>query len=302
MTRSEGEQSRPSRRLGITGYVGLVREGYDELVKAIIRPPRAEYSLNDLGPSEFRYGGVDFVRQDVSVPNRRGLALCGSLWRRADLEPGSSFPCVVYLHGNASCRAEATTIASQVLALGAALFSFDFAGCGLSEGNYISLGFFERDDVETMIGWLREYAGVGAVALWGRSMGAVSSVMQAARDPSIAGLVLDSPFASLEQAVPQSSSRLVRGSSCGWRVGLSSSCWSRLRTTPPHHAPTHPLPTPLPLTLPSPSKPRHPSLPPRHPPSLPRQRLPSSSSLADQTATGPRARPPRPASSSCLGQ
>ena len=30
MTRSEGEQSRPSRRLGITGYVGLVREGYDE--------------------------------------------------------------------------------------------------------------------------------------------------------------------------------------------------------------------------------------------------------------------------------
>ena len=36
---------RPCRRLGITGYVGLVREGYDELVKAIIRPPRAEYSL-----------------------------------------------------------------------------------------------------------------------------------------------------------------------------------------------------------------------------------------------------------------
>ena len=36
-----------------------------ELVKAIIRPPRAEYSLNDLGPSEFRYGGVDFVRSHL---------------------------------------------------------------------------------------------------------------------------------------------------------------------------------------------------------------------------------------------
>jgi len=236
MARSEGEQSRPSRRLGITGYVGLVREGYDELVKAIIRPPRAEYSLNDLGPSEFRYGGVDFVRQDVSVPNRRGLALCGSLWRRADLEPGSSFPCVVYLHGNASCRAEATTIASQVLALGAALFSFDFAGCGLSEGNYISLGFFERDDVETMIGWLREYAGVGAVALWGRSMGAVSSVMQAARDPSIAGLVLDSPFASLEQVALE----LVSGGPDGDRPeGVPNVpgflVKSALRMVPPPH-------------------------------------------------------------------
>jgi len=191
--------SASSRRLGITGYWGLMREGYDELVKAIIRPPRAQYSISDLGLAEFSYGGVNFVRQDVSVPNRRGLALCGSLWRRADMTPDASFPCVIYLHGNASCRVEATTVAAQVLSLGAALFSFDFAGCGHSEGDYISLGFYERDDVQTMIEWLREYAGVGALALWGRSMGAASAVMQAARDPSIAGLVLDSPFASLEQ-------------------------------------------------------------------------------------------------------
>jgi len=196
----DGSLTAAPRRLGISGYWGLMRDGYDELVKAIIRPPRAQYTLRDLGPAEFQYGGVSFVRQDVSIPNRRGLALCGSLWRRVDMQPGASFPCVVYLHGNASCRAEATTIAAQVLALGAALFSFDFAGCGHSEGEYISLGFFERDDVQTMIEWLREYAGVGAIALWGRSMGASSAVMQAARDPSIAGLVLDSPFASLEQA------------------------------------------------------------------------------------------------------
>lgn len=193
-------ESPPPRRLGITGYWALMREGYDELVKAIIRPPRADYSMADLGPAEFVYGGVNFVRQDVTIPNRRGLALCGSLWRRADTAtPGSSFPCVVYLHGNASCRAEATTIASQVLALGAALFAFDFAGCGHSGGEFISLGFFERDDTQTVVEWLREYAGVGAVALWGRSMGASSAVMQAARDFSIAGIVCDSPFASLEQ-------------------------------------------------------------------------------------------------------
>jgi hypothetical protein len=99
-------ESPPPRRLGITGYWALMREGYDELVKAIIRPPRADYSMADLGPAEFVYGGVNFVRQDVTIPNRRGLALCGSLWRRADTAtPGSSFPCVVYLHGNASCRA-----------------------------------------------------------------------------------------------------------------------------------------------------------------------------------------------------
>lgn len=54
--------------------------------------------------------------------------------------------------------------------------------------------------MQDIIAWLRESAGVGPVALWGRSMGASSAVMVGARDSSVTGLVLDSPFASLEQA------------------------------------------------------------------------------------------------------
>ena len=37
------------------------------------------------------------------------------------------------------------------------------------------------------------------IALWGRSMGAATSIMYSATDPSIACVVLDSPFASLSQ-------------------------------------------------------------------------------------------------------
>lgn len=36
------------------------------------------------------------------------------------------------------------------------------------------------------------------IALWGRSMGAASCILAASKDPLIAGLVLDSPFASLK--------------------------------------------------------------------------------------------------------
>jgi alpha/beta superfamily hydrolase len=85
------------------------------------------------------------------------------------------------------------------------VFCFDFAGCGLSDGEYISLGWYERDDVEVVVNYLRESNRVSTIGLWGnlksikgRSMGAVTALMHADRDPSIAALVLDSPFTSLK--------------------------------------------------------------------------------------------------------
>jgi alpha-beta hydrolase superfamily lysophospholipase len=78
------------------------------------------------------------------------------------------------------------------------LFCFDFAGCGLSEGEYISLGWFERDDLQQIVEYIRKERRASTIGLWGRSMGAVTSLLHGDRDPSIAGMVLDSPFADLK--------------------------------------------------------------------------------------------------------
>lgn len=48
-----------------------------------------------------------------------------------------------------------------------------------------------------MVDYLRNSGKTSTIGLWGRSMGAVTALMHADRDPSIAGLVLDSPFSSL---------------------------------------------------------------------------------------------------------
>jgi len=190
----EGDGSTPRSK----GWFSMAKEGYEELVKAIIRPPRAPYTPRELGPAEFEYGGKQFVRDDCQVENSRGLKLECSFWHRRELPEGGA-PCVVYMHGNASCRAEALQILAPVFASGANVFSFDFAGCGMSPGDYISLGWHEKDDVASILAHLRGTGHVTSIALWGRSMGSVSAVLQASRDASIAGLVLDSPFASLEQ-------------------------------------------------------------------------------------------------------
>jgi Serine aminopeptidase, S33/Ubiquitin interaction motif len=86
-----------------------------------------------------------------------------------------------------------------VLGEGATMVSFDFTGSGLSDGDYVTLGFNEKDDLAAVIDYLRGLGSVSSIALWGRSMGAATALLHSHRDPSIAGMVLDSAFADLRQ-------------------------------------------------------------------------------------------------------
>jgi len=103
------------------------------------------------------------------------------------------------MHGNSSCRLDALEILPLVMNMGITLFAFDFAGCGKSQGETITLGYHEKDDCAAVTEYLRNSSRVSTIALWGRSMGAATALLHSHRDPSIAAMVLDSPFASLEQ-------------------------------------------------------------------------------------------------------
>lgn len=69
------------------------------------------------------------------------------------------------------------------------------------------MGYYEREDVEVVVNYLRGTKRVSTIGLWGRSMGAVTALMYSDRDPSIAGLVLDSPFSNLEQLARELAAR-----------------------------------------------------------------------------------------------
>lgn len=130
---------------------------YDDLWKAVIRPPRDEYHDNDLGPEKFNIKGKNYKRTDFSITNNRNLKLQCSFWEPYDEEREyDRLPCVVYLHGNSSSRAEAASEVKILLPMNVTLFAFDFAACGRSEGEYISLGWYEREDVECVIEYLRK--------------------------------------------------------------------------------------------------------------------------------------------------
>lgn len=180
--------------------MSVIKKGYKDLWKSIIRPPRDNYSIPDLGPEEFEIKGRIFKRTDLQLVNSRKLKLeCSFFEPVEDHRVAAELPCVIYLHGNCSSRIEALPAVQALLPANITVFCFDMAGSGLSEGEYISLGWYERDDVDCVISYLRNSGKVSCIGLWGRSMGAVTALLHIDRDPSIAGAVLDSPFANLRQ-------------------------------------------------------------------------------------------------------
>ncbi|KAJ6838838.1 uncharacterized protein M6B38_319315 [Iris pallida] len=170
----------------------------EHLVNFIIRPPRADYSpQNDLLDQEFMLNGRWFQRKDLEVINGRGNVLQCSHYMPLVIPEGKTLPCVIYCHGNSGCRADASEAAIILLPSNITLFTLDFSGSGLSEGEHVTLGWYEKDDLRAVVNHLRADGNVSCIGLWGRSMGAVTSLMYGAEDPSIAGMVLDSPFSNL---------------------------------------------------------------------------------------------------------
>jgi pimeloyl-ACP methyl ester carboxylesterase len=235
---SNEQQQQPGLRARISQNIEMARRGYEQLVGAIIRPPRAQYTMAHLGPTEFTFLGQRFRRDDIvldsynlthpedpEVEAPRPLKLHFSLWTRHGDEfvhPERMKTMVIYLHGNASARVEVLPQLSFLLASGVyGVCSVDFTGSGQSEGDYVSLGYHERFDLECVLQYLqRRYQNL-EIVLWGRSMGASTALMHASQktrdhiserqesddvgiqpDPDssstiLKGLICDSPFASL---------------------------------------------------------------------------------------------------------
>ncbi|XP_059311910.1 uncharacterized protein LOC132063404 isoform X3 [Lycium ferocissimum] len=170
----------------------------EQLVNFIIRPPRAEYDpKNDLLDEEFMLKGKWYQRKDLEVKNSRDDVLKCSHYMPLIRPEGKPLPCVIYCHGNSGCRADASEAAIILLPLNITVFTLDFSGSGLSGGEHVTLGWNEKDDLRAVVEYLRTDGNVSLIGLWGRSMGAVTCLMYGAEDPSIAGMVLDSPFSDL---------------------------------------------------------------------------------------------------------
>lgn len=187
-----------------------VEFSYATLWKSIIRPPRDEYCEDMLGEKVFIYKNKTYLRKDYNILSKQGFIIKASFIEPDEYSrPCFEMPVVIYLHGNSSSRLEGLKVAPELLKRDINLFVFDFAGCGLSEGDYISLGWHEKEDLRLIVNFLERLPGVGKIGLWGRSMGAATSLMYSHSDNRISCICLDSPFSDFSKLAKELCKRQV---------------------------------------------------------------------------------------------
>lgn len=109
----------------------------------------------------------------------------------------SEKPRIIIAHGYNTNRlqksAEALDLAKHLTDRGYSVFMFDFRNSGESDGNKTTIGFEEKYDLLGAIDWMKANH-PGKIALLGYSMGASTSLIAAAEEPGVSGIVADSPF------------------------------------------------------------------------------------------------------------
>ena len=177
---------------------------YESLWKAIIRPPRDYYSEEELGATNFQLYGKSYIRKDFDLIDCHGLILKVSIIEPDTItRPYDIMPIVIYAHANSSSRVEGINIKNCLLKRNINVCTFDFEGSGYSEGEYISLGFHEKNQLKNIVDFIENYPGVGEIGLWGRSMGAATSLIYASIDKRIKAIVVDSPFADFRRVAKE---------------------------------------------------------------------------------------------------
>ena len=160
--------------------------------KMLIKPERVNYSEDCLGPQLMELNNCNSKRVDFCFINNRGNRVQCSLFTPQPIgsNEGSSdhssvkldCPVVVYCHSQSGNRVEGLFLQRTLLEEGCALCLFDFAGCGKSEGEYVTLGWREADDLEQLVQLLTHKHSASRVVIWGRSMGAVTALHFARRN------------------------------------------------------------------------------------------------------------------------
>ncbi|MDK1079898.1 MAG: alpha/beta fold hydrolase [Anaerolineae bacterium] len=169
--------------LFVFGLVGLLLLSHWQ-ANNYVHPRRLEPPSGEL----LRQNGI--VYQEIELFTSDGIRLVA--W----YTPPKNGALILLAHGYADRRSE--DFYSLFAEHDFGVLAWDFRGHGASEGDLVSLGFYETKDVEAALEYALSQPEVEHIGAWGGSMGAVAVIRTAAKRPEIEALVADSPFATLE--------------------------------------------------------------------------------------------------------
>jgi pimeloyl-ACP methyl ester carboxylesterase len=118
---------------------------------------------------------------------------------------------IILVHGYGCRRQEMLERALVLNQAGYSTLLFDLYGQGESDGDGVTLGFYERQDVLAAVDYLKTRGDVDAsnLGVLGISMGASVAIMAAAMTPDIKAVVADSPFQSAARGIEEGFTRVT---------------------------------------------------------------------------------------------
>jgi dipeptidyl aminopeptidase/acylaminoacyl peptidase len=144
-------------------------------------------------PSDPAQHGLTF--EEVTFPSRDGLTLRG--WFIPAPEARGT---IVFCHGHAGSMDPDVKYAPAFHERGYNVLMFDFRGHGRSEGQHVSMGYYERQDLLGAVDYLRG-RGIDRVGVLGFSMGGAVAMATAPHTEAIRAVVSDGGFARLSDAI-----------------------------------------------------------------------------------------------------
>lgn len=146
--------------------------------------------------------------QTVGTTSGDGLALSGVYYQNGD-----SHRWVIALHGYRGTHKDSLRLATHYYDAGFQVLTPDLRACGDSEGNYVGMGWLDRQDVLGWIDWIVARDPEARIVIHGISMGAATTMMTAGEPTpdNVRAFVEDCGYTSVWE---------VFGSELGLRFGL----------------------------------------------------------------------------------
>ncbi len=178
---------------GIGGAFALANLGAAYYIKQeLVRPRRKNNHTSEL---DNFVPDVSYDLEPHTFESYDGCRLSAILLRPVTANGKTILVC----HGVRHDKRSGVRFVQYLLKAGYTLMLIDFRNHGESGGQITTYGYHEKEDLRCAVRYLRGKGFTGSIGVLGASMGASVALQAAAGFDDIQALVLDSPFASLEQ-------------------------------------------------------------------------------------------------------
>ena len=156
---------------------------------AIIQPPKISL---DISPSELNLNFSEVDVRTIDSINLKGY------WIKTDDPPKSI---VIFIHGIGGCKEHFLDLSKNLANIGIESILMDSRAHGQSEGEFCTYGYKEKEDISSVVDFIKSKNDNVPIGIWGNSMGGAIAIQALEHDTRIEFGIIESTFANLDDIV-----------------------------------------------------------------------------------------------------